>query len=242
MAKPILIIRNVPRENPGLIEILLGEHKHKYQIIDFDNSTVIKSIENYCALIVLGGPDSANDSTTKMQNELTLIRKVIHLQIPYLGICLGFQTLVKAMGGKVIKCQTSETGFRDPKNNFFKVKLTSKGRTDKLFNNLSDNFTVFQLHGETVQLTPLMTLLATGDFCQNQIVKIGETAYGIQSHFELTNDLLESWIIEDLDLQKLEADQLRSDFEAIKSDYQNTGRQLFSNFLTIAGLVETTND
>ncbi|MGZ5192039.1 MAG: type 1 glutamine amidotransferase, partial [Flavisolibacter sp.] len=209
--------------------------------IDFDNSTLIDSIENYKALIVLGGPDSANDLTPKMQNELTLIRKAIQSQIPYLGICLGFQALVKAMGGTVEKCQTNEIGFRDPKNKFFKAKLTSKGRKDKLFKNLSDNLTVFQLHGETVQLTPQMTLLATGDFCKNQIVKIGETAYGIQSHFELTNDLLESWIIEDSDLQKFNAEQLRSDFKTINSDYQNTGRQLFYNFLTITGLINTTN-
>jgi len=241
MTRPILILRNVPRENPGLIEIILKEHNLHYQIIDFDNSTVIDSIEDYSALIVLGGPDSANDLTPKMQNELTLIRKAIQSQIPYLGICLGLQTLVKAMGGTVEKCQTNEIGFSDPKNKFFKVKITSKGRKDKLFKNLSDNLTVFQLHGETVKLTRQMTLLATGDFCKNQIVKIGLTAYGIQSHFELTNDLLESWIIEDSDLQKLQADQLRSDFKTIKSDYQNTGRQLFYNFLTITGLINTTN-
>jgi GMP synthase-like glutamine amidotransferase len=241
MTKPILILRNVPRENPGLIEILLKEHSLKYQIVDFNNSTVIGSIENYCALVVLGGPESANDLTTKMQNELALIREAIQLRIPYLGICLGLQTLVKAMGGIVVKCQTDEIGFRDSKNNLFKVKLTSNGRTDKLFNNMPDILTVFQLHGETVKLTPQMTLLATGDFCQNQIIKIGETAYGIQSHLELTNDLLESWIIEDLDLQKLQAEQLRSDFEINKSDFQNTGRQIFFNFLTIAGLINTTN-
>lgn len=240
MTKPILILKNVPRENPGLIEILLKEHSLKYQIVDFDNSTVIESIENYSALIVLGGPESVNDLSPKMQNELTLIRRAIQSQIPYLGICLGLQTLVKALGGTVVKCQTNEIGFRDPQNNFFKVKLTSKGRTDKLFDNLSDNLIVFQLHGETVQLTSQMTLLATGDFCRNQIVKIGETAYGIQSHFELTNRLLELWTIEDLDLQKLQTEQLRSDFETIKSDYQNTGRQIFSNFLTIAGLINTT--
>jgi len=241
MTKPILILRNAPRENPGLIEILLHEHNLKYQIIDFDNSTQIDSIENYNALIVLGGPDSANDLTPKMQNELTLIRKAIQSQIPYLGICLGFQALVKAMGGTVEKCQTNEIGFRDPKNKFFKVKLTTKGRKDNLFKDLSDNLIVFQLHGETVQLTPQMTLLAIGDFCKNQIVKIDKTAYGIQSHFELTNDLLESWIIEDSDLQKLQADQLRSDFKTIKSVYQNAGRQLFYNFLTITGLINTTN-
>lgn len=241
MTKPILIIRNVPRENPGLIEILLKEHSIKYQIVDFDNSTVIESIENYSALIVLGGPDSVNDLIPKMQNELLLIRNALSLHIPYLGICLGLQTLVKAMGGNVVKCQQNEIGFRDHNNKFFKVNLTSKGRTDKLFNNLSENLTVFQLHGETVQLTPQMTLLATGDFCKNQIVKIGKTAYGIQSHFELTKDLLESWIIEDPDLQKLQAEQVRSDFENIKTDYQNTGRQLFYNFLSIIGLINTTN-
>ncbi len=240
MTKPILILKNVPRENPGLIEVLLKEHNLKYQIVDFDSSTIIESITNYGALIVLGGPDSANDLTQKMQNELKLIKKAIHSQIPYLGICLGLQTLVKAMGGNVVKCQKSETGFRDPNNEFYKVKLTSKGLTDKLFNNLPDNLTVFQLHGETVQLTPGMTLLATGDFCQNQIVKIGETAYGIQSHFELTNDLLESWITEDSDLQKLNAGQLRSDFELIRKDYQETGRHLFENFLILAGLIKHT--
>ncbi|MBN2174554.1 MAG: hypothetical protein JW731_10495, partial [Bacteroidales bacterium] len=155
----------------------------------------------------------------------------------YLGICLGLQTLVKAMGGIVEKCQTNETGFRDPKNKFFNVRLTEDGIKDGLFRNLSGCLYVFQLHGETIRLTPQMTLLATGDFCKNQIVKIGRTAYGIQSHFELTNDLLESWIIEDFDLQKLHPGQLRSDFEEIKTEYQNTGRQLFHNFLTVAGLL-----
>jgi len=241
MTKPILILKNVPRENPGLIEIVLKEYSIKYQIVDFNNSTVIENIENYSALITLGGPDSANDLTLKMQNELLLIRKALQSNIPYLGICLGLQTLVKAMGGTIQKCHTSEVGFRDPENKYFKVKLTSEGRKDWLFKKLPDYLTVFQLHGETVELSPQMTLLATGDFCKNQIIKIGKTAYGIQSHFELTNDLLESWIIEDSDLQKLHAEQLRSDFETIKSDYQNIGRQLFCNFLTIIGLIKTTN-
>jgi GMP synthase (glutamine-hydrolysing) len=241
MTRPILILRNIPRENPGLIEILLKEHSIKYQIVDFTGSTVIESLKNHSALIVLGGPDSANDLTPKMQNELSLIREAVQSHLPYLGICLGFQTLVRAMGGTVAKCQANETGFRDPDNNFFRVKLTDEGRTDPLFHNLSDNFTVFQLHGETVGLNSEMKLLATGNLCQNQVVKIGDTAYGIQSHFELTNDLLESWIVEDKDLRKLDADQLRSDFETIKPYYQNTARQLFSNFLAVAGLKNSMN-
>ncbi len=238
MKQEILIIRNTPRENPGIIENILKEYNIKFQIIDFDHTTPVLSLENYIALIVLGGPESANDLSQKMLYELDLIRKAIKSNVPYLGICLGLQTLVKAMGGNVTKCHTKEVGFRDPDNQFFKVKLTPEGRNDKLFDNLPDHLTVFQLHGETVKITPKMKLLATGEYCQNQIVKFGENAYGIQSHFELTKELLESWINEDNDLQELDAEQLRSDYGSIENEYQKTGRQIFLNFLILSGIVK----
>jgi GMP synthase-like glutamine amidotransferase len=94
------------------------------------------------------------------------------------------------------------------------------------------------LHGETIQLTESMHLLGKGDSCVNQIVRIGATAYGIQAHFELNEGLLESWIAEDPDLQKLDAEQLRADFNLLKSGYPQTGRQLFTNFIKIAGLIK----
>lgn len=56
MTKPVLILRNEPRENPGLIEILLKEHNIKYQIVDFNNSTQIESVKNYGGINVLQLP------------------------------------------------------------------------------------------------------------------------------------------------------------------------------------------
>jgi GMP synthase-like glutamine amidotransferase len=238
MNKEILILKNTPRENPGIIESVLKENNLSYQIIDYDHLTEIKPIEKYGALVVLGGPESANDLSSKMLSELVLIRRFVQSDIPYLGICLGLQTFVKALGGKVVNCPVREVGFRDPNGQSFTVKLTPEGKKDKLFNNLPEVLTVFQLHGEMVQITSGMALLATGEYCHNQIVKFGSKAYGIQSHFELTMELLESWINEDSDLQKLNAGQLRSDFKSIESDYLNTGRQLFNNFLSLSGLVK----
>jgi GMP synthase (glutamine-hydrolysing) len=237
MTRKILILKNTPRENPGLIEILLKEHNLNYQIRDFSPSSEIQPPESYSAIIVLGGPESANDRSQKILSELELIYKAVKSGIPYLGICLGLQTLVKAMNGIVLKSKTGETGFRDPEGEINKIRLTKEGRKDKLFKNLPDVISVFQLHGETVMITPRMKLLATGRYCRNQVVKFGKNAYGIQSHLELTNELLESWIMEDADLQKLDAALLRVDFESLKSEYQNTGRQLFNNFFMIAGLI-----
>jgi GMP synthase (glutamine-hydrolysing) len=235
MGKDILILKNISREGPGLIEDVLREHNLQYDIIETDQITHIKSIEKLGALIVLGGPDSANDTDLKMQNELDLIHKVISAKIPYLGICLGLQTLVKAMGGQVVKCETKETGFRNQYDKYYKIELTPQGRNDALFKNLPDSFTVFQLHGETVQLSSRMILLAYGDTCKNQIVRIGDNAYGIQCHFELKEDMLDLWIKQDQDLQQLDKYQIKSDFKALNDDYLKTGRQLIKNFLSIAG-------
>jgi GMP synthase (glutamine-hydrolysing) len=238
MKKDILILKNISREDPGLIEDVLIEHNLKYVIIEPDRITQIKSIETIGALIVLGGPNSANDSDIQMKSELALIRNAINAEIPYLGICLGLQTMVKAKGGGVVKCLTKEIGFRNHNDKFYKIKLTSQGRGDDLFKNLPDELIVFQLHGETVQLTPEMFLLASGDTCENQIVKIGANAYGIQCHFELNAGMLDLWIDHDEDLNLLDRDKVRSDYQTLRNEYQKTGKLLINNFLTIAGLIQ----
>lgn len=235
MGKEVVIIKNITREGPGLIEVVLKESGIKYTIIDLVQGQNFPPVDNYKAVVVLGGPDSANDENEKMENEIARIREVISAKIPYLGICLGLQTLVKAAGGRVVKSSTKEVGFIDPEGNNFTVKLTDEGKLDPLFEGLDQVFNVFHLHAETVELTNDMVLLASGKFCRNQIVRVGTNAYGIQCHFELTPEMLETWINEDPDLLRLEKERLRANFEAIRDGYTQVGRQLFKNFLKIAG-------
>lgn len=231
----LLIIKNITREGPGLLEEILKEKSIEYKIVDLDNGEEFPSTKEFKAVVVLGGPDSANHQTAKIKNELERIEEVLADQKPYLGICLGLQTLVKAAGGQVIKSPTKEIGFIDPENNNFKVELTENGKNDALFENLENEFKVFHLHGETVELTNQMTLLATGQFCKIQIARVGSNAYGIQCHFELTPEMFETWITEDPDLTALDTEQLRKEFKKIKDHYTKVGKQLFKNFLNIAG-------
>jgi len=237
MPKEVLILRNEPRENPGLIEIVLKENNLEYTIVDFKAETRFSDTGKFGAVIVLGGPESANDQTPKMLNELEFIKTTIDSGIPYLGICLGIQALVKAMGGSVEKCRIPETGTRDPGGSLFRITLTDEGKSDRLLANLPGTFNVFQLHGETVRITSEMKLLGTGDFCPGQIVRISEKAYGIQFHFELTDELLQVWMKEDPDLNKLDRVALLNDFDLLKPVYHLTGRKIINNFLFIAGLI-----
>lgn len=234
----VLIVQNITREHAGALHDVLEELGVGYDVANLDAGDAFPDPSPYKALVVLGGPDSANDQTEKMQNELAQIRKALDSGIPYLGVCLGLQTAVKAAGGKVVRAAQKEIGLHGPDGEQFTVALTDEGRADPLFKGLESPLSVFHLHGETVELTPQMTLLATGRHCRNQIVRIADKAYGIQSHFELTPEMLRTWAAEDPDLQPIGEEVLTRQFAGIQAEYARTGQILLSNFLRIAGLIQ----
>ncbi len=231
----ILILQNISREGPGLIETVLREQGIGYVVADLSRGDTVLSPEQYSAVIVLGGPDSANDGNEKITHELGFINDVLRKHIPYLGVCLGLQLLVKAAGGSIVSSPVKEHGVIDPEGNRFTVELTEAGSGDPLFDGLERSFEVFHLHGETVELTSGMKLLAVGRFCRNQIVKIGTNAYGLQGHFELTPEMFEAWVEEDPDLGRLDKNDLRVAFGGMREEYSRRGRLLVQNFLKTAG-------
>ncbi|MCM8775814.1 MAG: type 1 glutamine amidotransferase [Candidatus Omnitrophica bacterium] len=237
MVKKILVVKNISREGPGLFETFFSQFDIPFQIVDLEQGDFFPSPASCAALVIMGGPDSANDLTLKMKQALDRVRECLCLGVPVLGVCLGLQVLVKAAGGRVLKSPLKEVGFRDPGGKFFEVELTQAGRRDPLFQGIAGPLKVFQLHGETVELGESMTLLGSGKFCTNQIVRVGQNAYGMQAHIELHRALLENWLKEDPDLAGLDADLLRADFDSIEAEYTEVARRFVRNFLEIAGLI-----
>lgn len=237
MNKKVLIIKNITREGPGILEKILQENLIFYDIVDLSINEPIPDSRKYSALIVLGGPDSANDETPKIRNEIKFIKNWLVTKKTFLGICLGLQLLAKAAGGKVVKNKIKEIGFRDPDGNFFEVDLLKSSQKDPLLYKLGKKIKVFHLHAETVTLTEKMQLLGKGKYCQNQIVKAADCAYGLQGHFELISRMLDVWLTEDPDLKKLDAHKIRADFAKVKEEYERSVNQIFTNFLKIAKLI-----
>ena len=144
---------------------------------------------------------------------------------------------MKACGGAVVEAETPEIGWRDASGEFFSMHLTKEGRADQLFRGLDGDLRIFQLHGETFVPTPGMKLLATGASCRNQAVRVGECAYGIQGHFELTEHMLGRWMAEDPDLRRLDRDAMSVDYAAVRAGYEACGKAVVSNFMRAAGLL-----
>ncbi|NTW83657.1 MAG: type 1 glutamine amidotransferase [Chlorobiaceae bacterium] len=237
MAHPLLIIKNITHEGPGLLENILEIHGIPSLTFDISKGDGFPDPGNFKALVVLGGPASANDETPVMHSQLRQIEKALALEIPFLGICLGMQTLVKAGGGKVLKCPVKETGFVDPVGHPYRIDLTEAGIEDPLFSGLGKSFRVFQLHGETVDLANSgMEVLGKGIQCPIQAVRAGKNAYGLQCHFELTPGMFSSWLDIDTDLKNMDREPLTRQFEELREEYTVTGVALMNNFLRIAGL------
>ncbi len=238
MSRKILIVKNMTQEGPGLLETLLCEHGIASHSEDLSAGGAFPDPRGYSALVVLGGYQSANDETPSMRLQLRRIEAALHEEIPYLGICLGMQCLVKAGGGKVMKAAVKETGFVDPEGSPYRIDLTPAGRKDPLFGGLGKSFPVFQLHGETVELAASgMELLATGKGCPIQAVRVGKNGYGLQCHFELTDAMFLEWCENDADLKRINRGELLEQFESIREEYHTTGLKLLYNFLRISGLV-----
>lgn len=233
-SKKVLLVQNIARESGGLVEDVLKENNIQFDISNLDEGNEFPQPTDYSAIFVFGGPDSANDQTLKMKNELKRIKEVVTAGIPYFGVCLGMQTFVKAMGGEVYKNNVKEIGWRDPKGECFEIKLTNEGKKDPIFKGIKSPMKIFQLHGEAVNLRGGMILLAAGKYCKNQAVKIGGNAYGFQGHLELTEAMFEEWIKNDSDLRAINTSSLREDYHNLKSEYENNGKMIINNFLKIA--------
>lgn len=188
--KKILVVQHVPHESLGTIGPLLERKGLGADFLRvYENHKVPRTIEGYSGLIVLGGPMGVYEQKAYpfIKGELKLIESALKTRTPLLGVCLGSQLMAAAAGARVYKGKKKEIGW-------YGATLTEEGLDDRLFMGLSDEFTVFQWHGDTFDLPSGSVLLASSDLFPNQVARIGSRAYAIQFHLEVTEKMIMEWI------------------------------------------------
>ena len=140
-------------------------------------------------LIVLGGPMGAYEEAVNpwMVNEVTAIQKALDARLPVLGICLGSQLIAKAAGSQVFRGAQPEVGWAP-------IQLTNAGSKDPIFSGCPSSFTAFHWHGDTFTLPKGSERLAWSDLYRNQAFRLGNNAYGLQFHLEVTREMAKDWM------------------------------------------------
>lgn len=245
MSQEILVVRNIIHEGLGTFMDVIDDAKLTVELVDAEKGQPIPPPMEYGAMIVLGGPVSANDTTKRMDDLKHRVRQAVEHDVPYLGVCLGHQVLAVAQTegrGWVSMSPEVEIGFADANNDPYEVKLTAAGKKDPLLKGVPPQFRVFQLHGEEVADEPkggkILGYSVPTSLNEDpviQILKVGKVAYGLQGHVELNSEMLDMWAREDPELKNMGRKTLLDTLASYP--YEDIGKTIIRNFLAIAKLL-----
>lgn len=218
------IIQNDPEVPPGG---LLDHLSIPWQLHHPYTTGQLPELGSISALIVLGGAMGANDDHKHpfLVDLKQLIRTVVAARIPYLGICLGGQLLAAALGAQVISNRWEELGT-------LPVQLSTQGRADHLLLGLPDSFSTFQWHHDSFDLPDGAVLLASSAACSHQAFRHGNSAWGLQFHPEVTEQIIRDWCAWD-PATACKTEALVAAFKGQADDYRSTAKQMLDNFIAL---------
>ncbi|MCP4650622.1 MAG: type 1 glutamine amidotransferase [PVC group bacterium] len=229
----IAIVQHIAIEGLGELEALLKRSGYEVGIIKcFNNEIFPDDLGNIEAVITLGGPMNVYEEQRYpfLKEEQKFLKKVMRYQIPLLGICLGAQLIAKACGAQVTKASQPEIGW-------YPVRLTEEGKYDSFFAHIGKKIDVFQWHEDTFELPEDAVLLATSDRCINQAFRIGSNVYGLQFHFEVTDQEIKEWsgcYLDSFDPQtRTRTQKMLTQYEKIKSEVAHYKILFVYNFLKV---------
>jgi GMP synthase (glutamine-hydrolysing) len=179
----LLVLRHEPFEHLGHFASVLEQKGVEYRYHDLGEPLIE---DNYEAMIVMGGPMSANDNLPGLHHELALIEQALAKNIALLGVCLGSQLIAKTLGARVYRNAELEIGWEP-------VWFTDAAKTDPVFNALASPEVFFHWHGETFDLPNGAEWLAHSKKCRHQAYRYGSRVYGIQFHPEITAEMIDDW-------------------------------------------------
>ncbi len=140
------------------------------------------------AALVLGGAMHPNQDADHpwLPTERAWLAELLESGVPTIGICLGAELLGQAAGGEIVRLPVAEIGWTD-------VELSAEAASDPLLGALPARFPSLQWHSYAVEPAPGSPVLARSAACA-QAYRLGERAWGIQFHAEVTPEIVSDWI------------------------------------------------
>lgn len=185
--KPILVIQNDAKEGAGLLANLISDRGIESKtVFGYDTDYDRLKAEDYGALVVLGGAQSAYETETYpyLTDEIALCHDFMQDGKPVAGFCLGAQILACALGGDVVAGETKEIGWYD-------LGLTDAAKGDAVMDAHPKKLLGYHFHGDRIEDVPGAVVLASSEITPCQLFRYGANVYGFQYHAEVDEPLLE---------------------------------------------------
>ena len=185
-----LVLQHIEAEHPGILRDFMAKDGVRWDAVELDEGEEIPSLDGYDAMVVMGGPMDVWEEDVHpwlVPEKAAIAEAVREREMPFLGVCLGHQLLADALGGEVGAMPSPEVGILD-------VELTGEGLRDPVIGSAPPSFKALQWHGaEVTRLPEGGVALARSPVCPVQAFRVGESAFGIQYHVELTDATVHEW-------------------------------------------------
>jgi GMP synthase-like glutamine amidotransferase len=167
-------------------------------------------------VIVLGGEANVDEDHDWLREEKAWLDGVLSAGTPVLGVCLGAQLLVEALGGSVRRLERPEIGWHEV------VRVEDGSR-----------FMAFEWHRYGFSCPPGAVELARNDVgCQE--FRLGNV-WGIQFHAEVDEPTVRGWIRDYGPAEGVDAEALAAQTRQEIERWNSYGRGLCERFLAAAG-------
>lgn len=184
----VAVIRHLAFEGLGLLETVFDDRNIAITIYDAGIQDIEQAIIQADLVILLGGPISVyeTDRYPFLQGEIQALQHRLNENKPTLGICLGAQLIVTALGSRVYTGEGKEIGWSQ-------LTLTPQGLASCL--SYLDHIPVLHWHGDTFDLPPKAQRLASTGLYENQAFSITNNILALQFHVEVNPLHIEQWLI-----------------------------------------------
>ena len=191
-----------------------------------------RPLDAYGAVLVFGGAMHADQDRHHpwLREENFFLQRLLDIQTPVLGICLGAQLIAKAANASVHPASTFEIGWHE-------VELLDSAADDPVLGALPERFDAFQWHYYTYDVPAGAVELARNEVC-TQAFRLGRNAWGVQFHPEVTLAQVQSWVDEKEEVPIDDAALMAETSERIGA-WNDLGRDLCGAFVTAAERIAT---
>jgi GMP synthase-like glutamine amidotransferase len=229
--KPIVVISHGPSITPGITTGMLDDMGVPHRLVRAWEEE-LPAPTDASGLIVLGGKMNADETDRYpfVGHVRALMGEAIEQGVPLLGICLGAQSMARALGAAVPRAEPPEIGFRS-------LTATDEGRSDPVLGGFATDAPLLGWHEDTFDLPAGATLLFEGNGF-NQAFRYGDRAFAAQFHFEVTEREISAWAEETPDDEmrdhwRTSKEELLAQAESFLETQQELGRDAFRAFVKL---------